>query len=92
MTPEVGRPAPDFTLPSTSGRDVTLSAHRGTEHVLLAFFPLAFTGTCTAELSWRRAATATGPSATCAVPRNSCATPSRPGTRCATRRSAAWSS
>jgi peroxiredoxin len=50
MPPEVGRPAPDFTLPSTSGRDVTLSAHRGADHVLLAFFPLAFTSTCTAEL------------------------------------------
>jgi peroxiredoxin len=47
--PAVGTPAPDFTLPSTSGSDVTLSGLRG-RNVLLAFFPLAFTGTCTAEL------------------------------------------
>lgn len=47
--PTLGAPAPDFTLPSTAGRDVTLSALRG-RNVLLAFFPLAFTSTCTAEL------------------------------------------
>jgi len=47
--PAVGAPAPDFTLPSTSGEDVTLSALRGSK-VLLAFFPLAFTGTCTTEM------------------------------------------
>lgn len=47
--PQVGEIAPDFTLPSTSGEKVTLSGLRGTP-VLLAFFPLAFSGTCTAEL------------------------------------------
>src|SRR5207249_788780 len=41
--------APDFTLPSTSGDKVTLSALRG-QPVLIAFFPLAFSSTCTAEL------------------------------------------
>lgn len=47
--PEVGAPAPDFTLPSTGGSDVTLSRLRG-KNVLLAFFPLAFTSTCTTEV------------------------------------------
>ena len=48
--PAVGSPAPDFTLPSTAGSEVTLSRLRG-KNVLLAFFPLAFTSTCTTELS-----------------------------------------
>lgn len=47
--PAVGAPAPDFTLPSTGGGEVTLSGLRG-KNVLLAFFPLAFTRVCTAEL------------------------------------------
>jgi peroxiredoxin len=47
--PAAGQPAPDFTLPSTSGEKVTLSDLRG-RNVLIAFFPLAFTSTCTAEL------------------------------------------
>lgn len=48
--PTIGQSAPDFTLPSTSGKDVQLSSFRGNENVLVAFFPLAFTGTCTQEL------------------------------------------
>jgi peroxiredoxin len=47
--PPVGSPAPDFTLPSTAGVDVTLSKLRG-RNVLLAFFPLAFTSVCTQEM------------------------------------------
>ncbi|HWA56865.1 MAG TPA: redoxin domain-containing protein [Gemmatimonadales bacterium] len=47
--PAIGSTAPDFTLASTSGSTVTLSSFRG-KNVLLAFFPLAFTGTCTKEL------------------------------------------
>jgi peroxiredoxin len=47
--PAAGSPAPDFTLPSTAGGEVTLSNLRG-KNVLIAFFPLAFTRTCTAEL------------------------------------------
>jgi peroxiredoxin len=48
--PVAGDRAPDFTLPSTSGEDVTLRDFRGERAVLLAFFPLAFTSTCTTEL------------------------------------------
>ena len=48
--PQVGEPAPDFTLPSTGGADVTLSSFKGDKSVLIAFFPLAFTSVCTAEL------------------------------------------
>jgi len=51
--PVVGRPAPDFSLPSTSGDKVTLSSLRG-KPVLIAFFPVAFSSTCTAELCERR--------------------------------------
>ncbi|MBP6774707.1 MAG: redoxin domain-containing protein [Gemmatimonadaceae bacterium] len=47
---QVGETAPDFTLASTAGASVTLSSLRGQKHVLLAFFPLAFTSVCTAEL------------------------------------------
>lgn len=47
--PAVGSVAPDFTLRSTAGVDVTLSKLKGA-NVLLAFFPLAFTGTCTKEM------------------------------------------
>lgn len=48
--PRVGDQAPDFVLPSTGGVDVKLAAFRGDKSVLLAFFPLAFTSVCTAEL------------------------------------------
>ncbi len=46
----VGAVAPDFTAGSTAGGTVTLSSFAGEKNVLLAFFPLAFTSTCTAEL------------------------------------------
>jgi len=46
----VGDLAPDFTADSTSGQPVTLSSFQGKRRVLLAFFPLAFTSTCTTEL------------------------------------------
>ena len=41
---KVGDMAPDFTLPSTAGKPVTLSDFRGKAAVVLAFFPAAFTG------------------------------------------------
>jgi peroxiredoxin len=49
-SPQIGEVAPEFTGASTSGKDVSLSSFRGKRNVLLAFFPLAFTGTCTKEL------------------------------------------
>ena len=49
-SPQAGDVAPDFIAASTSGKDVSLSSFRGKRNVLLAFFPLAFTGTCTKEL------------------------------------------
>jgi len=47
--PKVGDKAPDFNLKSTSGEQITLGQFQGQKNVLLAFFPLAFTGVCTAE-------------------------------------------
>jgi peroxiredoxin len=41
---KIGDVAPDFTLPSTAGKPVTLSDFRGKKVVVLAFFPAAFTG------------------------------------------------
>lgn len=49
MKIETGQPAPDFTLYDTTKNKVTLSSLKG-QHVLLLFFPQAFTGVCTAEL------------------------------------------
>ena len=48
--PGIGETAPDFTLDTTSGKPVSLTGFRGKKHVLVAFFPMAFTSTCTAEL------------------------------------------
>ena len=45
----VGEAAPDFTLYNTEKKQVSLHDFRGS-NVLLLFFPLAFTSTCTAEL------------------------------------------
>ena len=47
--PDVGAPAPDFTLMSHEREPVTLTAARG-RPVVLAFFPAAFSSVCTKEL------------------------------------------
>ena len=44
-----GDTAPDFTLPSTIGEKATLSDYRGKKNVLLLFYPLDFSPTCTKE-------------------------------------------
>jgi len=49
MAIQVGQHAPDFTLFDTDKKEVTLSALRN-KNVVLVFFPLAFTSVCTAEL------------------------------------------
>lgn len=49
MKVEVGQPSPDFTLYDSEKNKLTLSSLQG-QNVLLLFFPLAFTGTCTKEL------------------------------------------
>ncbi len=41
--------APDFTLYNSARQQVTLSAQRG-NNILLLFFPFAFSSTCTTEL------------------------------------------
>ena len=47
--PQVGQPAPDFTLPSTDDTDVTLSSFKGKQAVVLYFYPKDDTPGCTAE-------------------------------------------
>jgi peroxiredoxin len=48
---KVGDMAPDFELPSTQGGKVKLSSFRGKKNVVVAFYPAAFTGGCTKEMS-----------------------------------------
>ena len=48
---EIGGPAPDFTLRDQFGQDVTLSQFRGRKAVAIFFYPFAFSGVCTGELS-----------------------------------------
>jgi len=53
MAIAVGSKAPDFTLKSKQASglvDVKLSNNFGKKHTVLLFFPLAFTGVCTAEM------------------------------------------
>lgn len=49
MKIEPGSQAPEFTLYNSEKNKVSLADQKGT-NVLLLFFPLAFTGTCTKEL------------------------------------------
>lgn len=49
MSLEIGQKAPDFKLYSSDKQEVSLSDFSG-KNVIILFFPMAFTGTCTAEL------------------------------------------
>jgi glutaredoxin-dependent peroxiredoxin len=49
MSIQIGQPAPDFKLVSFEKKEVALSDYRG-QNVVLLFFPMAFSGVCTAEL------------------------------------------
>ena len=46
----IGTDAPDFELSDQNKKTVRLSDFRGQKHVLLVFFPRAFTGVCTGEM------------------------------------------
>ena len=50
MALSVSQTAPDFTLFNSEIKKVSLSDFKDIKNVLLLFFPLAFTNTCTKEL------------------------------------------
>ena len=50
MAVEIGDVAPDFELKDQHGTPVKLSELRGKKHVVLVFYPLAFSGVCSGEL------------------------------------------
>lgn len=47
----VGEKAPTFTLRDQNGAEVSLGDHLGARHTLLVFYPWAFSGICTGELT-----------------------------------------
>jgi thioredoxin-dependent peroxiredoxin len=47
--PQIGETAPDFTLPSTEDREISLSEFRGKQAVVLYFYPRDDTPGCTRE-------------------------------------------
>ena len=49
MKVNVGDQAPDFTLPSQTGEDVSISQFRGNKNVVLYFYPKDETPGCTRE-------------------------------------------
>lgn len=50
MGAKVGDKAPGFTLPNAKREQVSLESFKGKSNVVLLFFPMAFTGVCTAEM------------------------------------------
>jgi peroxiredoxin len=49
MSLTIGQPAPQFTLISSDLKETSLSDFKG-HKVVMHFFPMAFTGTCTTQL------------------------------------------
>lgn len=50
MAADVGSKAPEFTLPNGDREPVKLGDQIGSGNIVLAFFPGAFSGTCTKEM------------------------------------------
>ena len=48
--PEIGQLAPDFRLRGGDGTYYSLSEYRGTQNVMLVFYPLAFSPVCSNQL------------------------------------------
>jgi peroxiredoxin Q/BCP len=48
---KVGDSAPAFSLPSSQGKTVSLADFSGKQTLVVAFFPKAFTGGCTKEMT-----------------------------------------
>jgi peroxiredoxin len=51
VTPAAGSRAPDFTARNQYGEQVRLADFRGRRDVVLVFYPYAFSGVCTSELT-----------------------------------------
>jgi peroxiredoxin Q/BCP len=49
VLPVIGRPAPDFSLPSTTGENISLRQFKGKKTVVLYFYPKDETPGCTRE-------------------------------------------
>lgn len=49
-TLEIGQAAPEFALKGPGGQVVSLSDYRGRNHVVLVFYPLAFSPVCSHQL------------------------------------------
>lgn len=49
LLPVIGKPAPDFSLPSTTGENIALKQFKGKKTVVLYFYPKDETPSCTKQ-------------------------------------------
>ena len=49
LLPVIGKPAPDFTLPASTGENISLKQYKGKKTVILYFYPKDETPGCTRE-------------------------------------------